>query len=214
MLQQISLRSSFIVDLLSVKNQIFSLFIPMRINLFWNIIWIFVHLLSSVLSNCGVHKMWLYSRILAESKRLIKLWCPQNVALFPYIGWIQASYQIVVSTKCGSIPVYWLNPKVSQCGWTFNLFIKLSVNNIWRVVNIHAILTWWLQLHWVLPTQIVASCTSSFCFWCGHSPASPCSQQQLGCCWCARVLRVPQLTSLKFFPASSICVTLRVGRPT
>ena len=97
----------------------------------------------------------------------IKWWCSPHLAMFSYIGWIRKFLNV-----CEQL----------------NLFDKLSLNNIFRVVNIHAILTRWLQSHWGLPTQIAASCTASFCFWCGHWPVSS-SSHGLICFCCARALK-------------------------
>ena len=90
-----------------------------------------------------------------------------------FIGWIQKSLNVSEQ---------------------FSLFDKLSVNNIFWVVNIDSILTWWLQFHWELRTKIVVSCTASFCFWCGQCSAC---QQSLDRIWCVRAL------SLNFFKTVS-----------
>ena len=170
----------------------------MRQNSYWNILWIFVHLLSMVATNgghqvelcshilmvftksssvliywwCspstalfsyigGVHQVQLCSHILVVftkySSALIYWWCSPSPALFSYIGGVHqvqlCSHILVVSTKSSSVLIYWwCSPRTalfSYIGWIqkslneseqFSLFDKLSVNNVFRVVYIHAIL--------------------------------------------------------------------------
>ena len=166
-----------------LKHRLFSLFIRMRKNSFWNILWIDVHLLSTVVSNGGFHHISLYSRILEPWYQMvvfttslsilvywnrgIKWWFSPHLSLFSYIRWIQR-------------PPMWVN---------ISTYLINFCQQYFPVVNIHTILTWGFQPYWGFSTQTEARYTASFCFWCGHWLPSSCNiacLQLLNCFWCSR----------------------------